>query len=126
MNRRSIEIASLTHENPIPAACRIGPLIVSGNIIGFDPGTRRLPPSFEAQVANLFIHMGEVLAEAGAGWDDVAKINVVANDSAVKAVLNPVWIETFADPASRPARHTRIVVEEGPPRVTCDFIAFVP
>ena len=88
MNRRSIEIASLTHENPIPAACRIGPLIVSGNIIGFDPGTRRLPPSFEAQVANLFIHMGEVLAEAGAGWDDVAKINVVANDSAVKAALN--------------------------------------
>ncbi len=40
MTRRSIEIESFSHQNPIPAATRIGPLLVSSIIPPFDAGTR--------------------------------------------------------------------------------------
>ena len=82
MPRRSIDVEGFGHENPIPAASRIGPLLVTSVIAPFDPGTRHVPTDPEAQVRNLFSHMGRILAEAGAGFGDVAKITFFVNDLA--------------------------------------------
>jgi 2-iminobutanoate/2-iminopropanoate deaminase len=35
--RRSIEVAGVKHQNPIPAASRKGPIVASGAISGADP-----------------------------------------------------------------------------------------
>jgi hypothetical protein len=37
--RKSIHIEGFSHAAPIPAACRIGNLVVSGGIHGIDPAT---------------------------------------------------------------------------------------
>jgi 2-iminobutanoate/2-iminopropanoate deaminase len=125
MPRQSIEIESFAHQNPIPAATRIGPLLVSGVIPGFDPGERTMPDSVEDQVTNIFVHIGQMLDKAGAGWEHVAKIMWFVNDPDARAKINPTWLEHFPDPASRPSRHTLVIEDGGPPRVTCDFIAYI-
>ncbi len=127
MARTSIEIESFTHLNPIPAATRIGPLIESGIIPPFDSGVRVLPDSLEAMVDNLFLHMGNMLEAADAGWEDVIKITFFAEDPAgAKDAVNAVWVQKFPDPASRPSRHTMRVPESGAkPRITCVFTAYV-
>jgi len=125
MTRRSIETDSFQHANPIPVATRIGPLITSGVIPAFDPGTRDLPDALEDQIANLFVHIGNALAGAGAGWDDVAKISFFANDPDARGKINPFWLEKFPDPDSRPSRHTQISADGGRPSISCDFTAYV-
>ena len=74
MARMSIEIDSFRHENPIPAATRIGPLIESGIIPAFNDGVRQMPDTLDEMVANLFLHMGNMLTAGGATWDDMVKI----------------------------------------------------
>jgi 2-iminobutanoate/2-iminopropanoate deaminase len=125
MARRSIETDSFAHENPIPVATRIGPLLASGIIPAFDSGTRNMPESLEEQVANLFVHIGNALAGAGARWEHVAKITFFANDPEARGKINPSWLEKFPDPESRPSRHTQITADGGHPRISCDFIAYI-
>ncbi|MEM7101295.1 MAG: RidA family protein [Pseudomonadota bacterium] len=105
--RQSIEIEGLSHLTAIPAASRIGPLLVSSVITPFNPGTRDVPESLEAQYANIFRHVGLMLEAAGASWENIAKMEFWT-PSADKGVLDPIWIEKFPDPESRPARHTHV------------------
>ena len=51
MPRRSIDIESFSHTNPIPSASRIGPLVVSSVVVSRDPGTTRVPDDIDAQIA---------------------------------------------------------------------------
>jgi len=125
MTRRSIETESFAHQNPIPVATRIGPLLTSGIIPALNPGTRDLPESLEEQVSNLFIHIGNALSGAGAGWEHVAKITFFANDPEARAKINPSWLEKFPDSDSRPSRHTQITPDRGRPRISCDFVAYI-
>ena len=125
MMRQSIEATTLAHDNPIPCASRIGPLIESSIIPPFNPDTRELPDSLEAQIDNLFTHMGSMLSEAGAGWDDVVKVMFFCGDRAVRTAINGPWVERFPDPDSRPARHTQVVDASGAMRISCVFTAYV-
>lgn len=125
MARRSLEITSFAHQNPIPAASRVGPLVASSIIAPVDPGTRNLPDTVEAQLDNLFHHVGEMLAAAGADWQHVAKMTFFVADLRYREAINKPWTEKFPDPDSRPARHTQKVEPAGKVLVTCDFLAFV-
>jgi 2-iminobutanoate/2-iminopropanoate deaminase len=122
--RRSIDIADFHHANPIPAACRIGPLLVSGVIAPRDPGSDAVPEDAEAQVANLFHHVGEMLAAAGGDWRHVAKMNFYVPDLALRSAINGAWLEHFPDAADRPARHTQ-ASPGGGGAVSCEFMAFI-
>ena len=73
--RKSIHIGSFTHANPIPNACRIGYLVMSGVILGRDPGGK-MPESLEAQCANMFAHMKATVEAAGGTTDDIIKMTV--------------------------------------------------
>jgi enamine deaminase RidA (YjgF/YER057c/UK114 family) len=119
--RRSIEVDSFRHSNPIPSACRIGPMIASSVIIGRNPGEQVVPDDIESQVANLFHHMGEMLRVAGAGWEHVIKIDFAVPDLDDRAAINAAYLARFPDPASRPARHT----SAGAPNAQCTFWAYV-
>lgn len=122
MERVSIDIAGLTHENPIPAATRIGPLLVTSIISPFNPGTRDIPDSLDDKVANLFAHMGEILEAAGGTWDDVAKVEFFVKDIAYRSALNAPWAEKFPNPQSRPSRHTQVSSSGS---VSCVFTAYI-
>lgn len=126
MTRRSIEIDSFVHTNPIPCATRIGPLIESSIIPPFSAGGREVPETIEEQIDNLFLHMGNMLDVAGASWDDMAKITFFVQDpSESRAALNAPWEQKFPDPASRPSRHNLQVPGGGPVKISCVFTAYV-
>lgn len=122
MTRQSFDVESMAHSNPIPAVSRVGPLVMSSIIVGRDPGASTVPESVEAQLANLFHHVGEMLRAAGADWRHVVKMNFYLPSLELRKELNDPWVEHFPDPASRPARHTQL----GPGTTAqCDFVAYL-
>jgi 2-iminobutanoate/2-iminopropanoate deaminase len=121
VTRRSFDVESMAHSNPIPAVSRVGPLVVSSVIVGRDPGESTVPESIEAQLANLFHHVGEMLHAAGADWQHVVRMNFYLPSLELRKELNDPWIAHFPDPASRPARHTQV----GGTTAQCDFMAYV-
>jgi 2-iminobutanoate/2-iminopropanoate deaminase len=122
MPRKSFEVSSMQHSNPIPAVTRVGPLVMSSVIASREPHANAVPDSIEAQLSNLFHHVGEMLAAAGADWRHVAKMTFYLPSLDFRAQLNTPWVERFPDPDSRPARHTQIGAT---PYAQCDFVAYV-
>ncbi len=104
--RRSIHIAGFKHANPIPAASRIGPLLVSSVVVGRDPATGELPEAIEEQCIHLFAHVRAMLAEAGATPEDVVKMEFWMHDAGTRAIVNQEWLKMFPDFDCRPSRHT--------------------
>src|ERR1700674_4366147 len=123
-NRVSIEVPGLSHDNPIPAACRIGPFLVSSVISGKDPQTGRVPAGIEAQCANIFAHIHTLLEIAGATPDQVLKLTVWLKDRSHRAHVNKHWLDMFPDPHSRPARHPFAAPELAEPiLMQCELMA---
>jgi 2-iminobutanoate/2-iminopropanoate deaminase len=124
--RRSIEVAGLHHGGaPIPMACRVGPLLISGSILGQDPDTGELPDDLAAQVALVFDNIRRVLAAGGAGVEHVAKLTFSVRDRSARAAIDEHWLAMFPDPAGRPARHTVPADLPAAFHVQCEVIAFV-
>ena len=122
MTRESFDIESMQHANPIPAFTRIGPLIMSSIIPSRDPDATTVPDAIEAQLANLFHHVGQMLGTAGADWRHIAKMTFYLPSLDLRRELNDPWVAHFPDPASRPARHTQIGHTA---YAQCDFVAYV-
>ena len=121
--RVSIEVEGFAHVNPIPAASRIGNLLVSGLLTGRDPVTREMAPDLDAQCANVFTHVRALMAAAGAGTDDIIKMTFWLADPRDRAALNREWVAMFPDPASRPARQAMAALLDPPTLVQCDLMA---
>jgi enamine deaminase RidA (YjgF/YER057c/UK114 family) len=108
MTRRSIEIEGFSHgAQPIPAACRVGPLIMTGGVYGLDPATGKIPDDVTEQARLMFANLGRILQAGGAGFDDVARMTVYVKAPEARAAVNAEWLKAFPDAASRPARHTQ-------------------
>ena len=127
MVRRSIEIEGFSHgAQPIPAASRVGPLMMTGGVYGLDPATGKIPDDVCEQAALMFRNLGRILQAAGGGFDDVARMTVYVKVPEARAAVNAEWVKAFPDPASRPARHT--LQNDGLPAnmlVQCDATAWM-
>lgn len=121
--RQSIDIGDFKHANPIPAASRIGNMIVSGVISAKDAKTGAMPPTLEGQCAAVFAHVRQIVEAAGASTDDIIKMTVWLRDQADRKALNAEWVKMFPDPAHRPARHALPHLGGGDALVLCDFMA---
>jgi enamine deaminase RidA (YjgF/YER057c/UK114 family) len=121
--RKSIEIEGFRHKNPIPAASRLGNMLMTGIITGTDPATGELADTLEAQCANIFHHVRAIMAAAGGSTGDIIKMNVWMKDRANRDVLNAEWVKMFPDAGSRPARHTSQTALEGGQLIVCDITA---
>jgi 2-iminobutanoate/2-iminopropanoate deaminase len=124
--RVSVEIEGFAHANPIPAASRIGNLLVSGLVTGRDPATGEMPAGLDAQCANVFTHVRALMAAAGAGTDDIIKMTFWLADPRDRAALNREWLAMFPDPAGRPARQAMAALLDAPTLVQCDLMAVLP
>ncbi len=121
--RKSIHIEGLSHLTAIPVATRVGPLLTSSVIAPFDPGSRTVPKTIDAQIANVFRHVGAMLEAAGGDWRHVAKMEFWMPDPAGgRVALEAPWIERFPNEASRPSRHTHVGAGAV---VTASFIAYI-
>ena len=102
--RKSIHIGEFKHANPIPNACRIGNLLMSGVILGRD-AAGKMPEKIEDQCANMFGHMKAIVEAGGGTTDDIIKMTVWLQDRTQRAPVNTEWLKMFPDEHSRPARH---------------------
>jgi 2-iminobutanoate/2-iminopropanoate deaminase len=124
-SRKSIYTDAFGHSNPIPAACRLGPLLVTGIINGEDTSRPDGPGSFEEQCALMFRRISEVLAAAGASTDQIVKINFSVPDLNMRDALNREWVTMFPEEANRPARQTtRMDLDRGK-LIQCDVMAWL-
>ena len=107
MGRRlSIDVPGFGHDNPIPAACKVGPFLISSGVSGKEPYTGKMLEGLEAQCAQMFATVRQILEIAGGSPEDVVKMNVWMKDRSQRDTLNIGWLEMFPDEHSRPARHT--------------------
>ena len=121
--RKSIYIEGFAHKNPIPAASRIGNMLMTGIITGMDPATGKLAPTLEDQCKFMFQHVRSIMAATGGSTDDIVKMSVWMADRSKRDVLNGEWLTMFPDHDSRPARHTSQAALEGGQLIVCDITA---
>ena len=124
--RKSIEIEGFHHANPIPAASRIGNLLMSGTILGRDAITDTIPDTLEGQCALVFRHIRDIMEAAGGSTEDILKIHVWLKDPTNRGPVNAEWTAMFPDPESRPARHTFPDNSDSPYLISCDITAVLP
>jgi 2-iminobutanoate/2-iminopropanoate deaminase len=125
IRRRSVYIGEFKHANPIPNACRIDRLLMSGVILGRDPGTGGMPPDIETQCANMFAHMKAIVEAGGGTTDDIIKVTIWLKDRTQRSPVNVEWMKMFPDEGSRPARHALQMEMDGGAFVQCDFTAVI-
>lgn len=125
--RRSIEVDGFSHgQQPIPAASRVGPLVMTGGVYGLDPATGKIPDDVERQAALMFANLARIMAAAGGSMDAIARMTVYVKVPEARVAVNAEWLKAFPDAASRPARHT--LVNEALPAnmlVQCDATAWI-
>ncbi|MFT2818193.1 RidA family protein [Leifsonia sp. A12D58] len=126
MSRRvSVEMPGFGHSNPIPAASRIGSLLVSGVLTGRDPETHQMPASLDEQCAHVFTHVRTLLVAAGGTTDDILKMTFWLADYRDRHALNREWLAMFPDETSRPARQCMAAELDGGSLVQCDLMAML-
>jgi len=123
--RRSINVESFGHVNPIPAASRIGSLLMSSVISGRDRVSGRMPPTIEEQCAQMFGVVREIVAAAGGTPADIIKMTVWLRDPGNRDALNAEWVKLFPEAGSRPARHALPLAGGGDSLVQCDITAVI-
>lgn len=105
--RRSIEVEGFSHgAQPIPAASRVGPLVMTGGVYGLDASTGKIPDDVRDQARLMFLNLERILKSAGTDLGGVARMTVYVKAPEARAAVNEQWLQAFPDPASRPARHT--------------------
>lgn len=124
MPRRSIYVDEIAHGSPIPNASRIGNVLVSGLIRGFDPATHKLAGTIEQQCVFMFQNMRKCAEAGGATLDDIVKVTVWVGKLERK-LINEEWVKVFPDPQSRPARQVMEVPMEQGVFIQCDFMAVI-
>ena len=124
-SRVSIYTEGFGHDNPIPVASKIGPYLASGVLTGRDPETQQLPADLDSQVANVFIHIRNVMHAAGGSPDDILKLNVHLVEYRNRAALNDHWQRMFPDPASRPARQVTAATLDRGALIQADLLAII-
>jgi enamine deaminase RidA (YjgF/YER057c/UK114 family) len=123
--RRSIEVAGFKHGNPIPAASRIGNIVMTGVISAKDAQSGKLPETLEAQCKAMFRNVRDIIEAAGGKTENIIKMTVWLRNLADRKALNEEWLKMFPDAASRPARHALLHQGEGDSLIVCDFTAVI-
>jgi 2-iminobutanoate/2-iminopropanoate deaminase len=92
---------------PLSFATRIGDLLFVSGIPGFDENGA-LADGFEAQFGFVVRNIKRVLDEAGAGFRDLVKVNVLLTRASDVAAMNALYAGAFGPPPY-PARTTCVV-----------------
>lgn len=121
--RQSIHIEGYQHRNPIPAAARVGNILMTGVIQGLDSTTNTVPETLEGQCEVIFRHIRSIMEQAGGTPEDIVKVSFWLRDPDQRPVVNKEWVRMFPDPESRPARHTAPGTPNSPYLVSCEFTA---
>ena len=126
-SRLSINVDGYNYgQLPIPAASRVGPLVMTSSVHGMDPATGALSENVQQQTKQMFENLRRIMTAAGGSLEQIARINFHVALSAARVAVNEEFVRAFPDPASRPARHTSLDDElTGFMVVRCDATAWI-
>ncbi|MBI2997554.1 MAG: RidA family protein [Deltaproteobacteria bacterium] len=103
--RVSIEIPGVSHQAPIPMGAKIGNLVFSSAISGYDPKAKSLPADSDQQAEMLFRNVRTFMEKAGGTAQDIIKMTVFLREERYRDSINKEWLKMFPDKEDRPARH---------------------
>ena len=102
------------HTNPVPNAAVHRGLLVTSGILGKELETRTYPADKARQFDLVFQYLQAILEEAGAGLQDVIKLDLYFADKSDRPLANSHWVRLWPNPGSRPARQAhQTVMPEG-------------
>jgi 2-iminobutanoate/2-iminopropanoate deaminase len=105
--RKSIHVEGFSHgSTPIPAASRVGNIVMTGGINGTDKATGKISEDLPEQAKHVFANAKRIIEAAGAKTDDIVKMTFWIKQPAAREAINKEWVAMFPDAESRPARHT--------------------
>lgn len=102
--RRAIQLPGVSHGPGRPAGSRIGNVICSATLPARDRSTGELAKDPEVQLRTLFDNALAFLEEAGAGLEDVIRVEVTLAGPAHREALNAEWLRRFPEGPSLPVR----------------------
>ena len=97
------------HLNPVPNAAVHRGILVTSGILGRDRTTGAYPAQAATQIQLAFEQLPIILAEGGAGLQDVVKVDLYFADRQDRAMANEHWTRLWPDPLHRPARQAHQV-----------------
>ncbi len=121
--RKAIYTEAFSHSNPIPAACQLGNILMTGIVNGIDPAKPDDPGTLEQQCALMFSRISEIMKAAGGSTDNIVKLNVQMADVSDRKAVNVEWTKMFPDAAARPVRQTLHAVLDRGKLIQCDIMA---
>jgi 2-iminobutanoate/2-iminopropanoate deaminase len=123
--RKAIYTEAFSHSNPIPAACQLGNILVTGIVNGIDPKKPEEPGTLQEQCALMFHRVGEIMKAAGGSTDNIVKLNVQMADVTDRKAVNAEWTKMFPNADTRPVRQTLHAVLDRGKLIQCDVMAIM-
>jgi 2-iminobutanoate/2-iminopropanoate deaminase len=104
--RAPIEIAGLSHKDPLPMGARIGPLVFSSVIAPEDPANGKLVEGALPQIDRAFENMKLLMQSAGGSDANINHAWVFMKDFAFQPAMVERWVRDYPKFGDRPARKT--------------------
>lgn len=104
--RHCVEVAGLTHRDPLPNAARLGDYVFTSVIVPWDLSTSEPVVGEDAQTDQAFDNMRVVMEAAGGTIDDVVLQWVYLNDFAYQPYMVDVYLEAWPIDQYQAARKT--------------------
>ena len=123
LRRKAIYSDAFSHSNPIPAACQLGNILVTGIVNGIDPDKPDAPGTLEDQCRLMFRRVEEIMKAAGGSTGNIVKLNVQMADASDRKAVNVEWTKMFPDAQTRPVRQTLQTVMDRGKLIQCDVMA---
>jgi len=101
--RTNYEIPGVGHDDPIPMASSIGPLLQSSGMFGIDSATGKRVEGLSAQLEKALQNVRALLDQAGAGEENVLHLTVMLQDYADAAQVSATLRDCFPDDERAPA-----------------------
>ena len=101
--RINYEIPGVGHDDPIPMASSIGPLLQSSGMFGIDPATGKRVEGLEAQLEKGIANVAALLAQAHTTPDAVTHLTIMLQDYADASRVHEALLRLFPDPENAPA-----------------------
>jgi enamine deaminase RidA (YjgF/YER057c/UK114 family) len=103
--RTNFEVPGVGHDDPIPMASRVGPLLQSSGIYGINPANGKIVDGIDKQTDMVQLITQRLLEQAGGTTDNIAALTVMVQDFKDVPYIHERLLELFPDRQDCPALH---------------------